>query len=93
MSGSRFTLDIEKKLFTVRVKRHLDRLPTEAVDSPLLELFSWLGLARGVEIKWSLRFPTQIILWLFYGDIPLLWMKHEIGKKYSEKCSYLILAI
>ncbi|KFU84856.1 hypothetical protein M959_09216, partial [Chaetura pelagica] len=32
-------LDIRKKLFTMRVVRHWNRLPREAMDAPFLELF------------------------------------------------------
>ena len=35
----RFTLDIMKKLFTVWVVRHWNRLPREAVDAASLEAF------------------------------------------------------
>ncbi|KFO65197.1 hypothetical protein N302_06856, partial [Corvus brachyrhynchos] len=34
----RFGLEIRKKFFTVRV-RHWNRLPSEAVDAPSLEVF------------------------------------------------------
>jgi len=33
----RFRLDIMKKLFTVKVVRHWNRLPSEAVNAPSLE--------------------------------------------------------
>ena len=39
LEKSRFQLNIRKKLFTVRVVRHWNRLPSEAVDVPSLEAF------------------------------------------------------
>jgi len=39
LKEGRFRLDIRKKLFTVRVVRHRNRLPREAADAPTLELF------------------------------------------------------
>jgi len=39
MKEGRFRLAIRKKFFTMRVARHWNRLPREAVDAPSLEVF------------------------------------------------------
>jgi len=39
LEESRFSLDIRKKLFTVKLVSHCNRLPREVVDAPSLEVF------------------------------------------------------
>ncbi|KFP08823.1 hypothetical protein Z169_04367, partial [Egretta garzetta] len=39
LKEGRFTLDIKKKFFTMRVMRHWNRLPREVVDVPSLKAF------------------------------------------------------
>ena len=39
LKEGRFRLDIRKKFFTMRVVKHWNRFPREAVDAPSLETF------------------------------------------------------
>jgi len=39
LEEGRFSLDVKKTFFTVRVARHWNKLPSEAVDAPSLEIF------------------------------------------------------
>ncbi|KFQ95849.1 hypothetical protein Y956_02459, partial [Nipponia nippon] len=39
LEEGRFRLDIRKNFFTMRVVKHWNRLPREAVDAPSLETF------------------------------------------------------
>jgi len=54
----RFTLDIRKKCFPVRMVRHWKRLTREAVDAPSLEAFkARLGRALSNMVWWKVSLP------------------------------------
>ena len=58
MKESRFRSDIRKKLFTVRVVRHWNRLPREVVHAPSLEVFkARLDEALSNLIEWKVSLP------------------------------------
>ena len=56
LKGGRFSLDIRKKSFTVRVVRHWNRLPRDVVDAPSLESFK-------ARLDWA--FCNLIYLYVF----------------------------
>ena len=58
MKEGRFRLDIRKKFFTMRMVRHWNRLPREAVDAPSLAVFkARLYGAFSNLIWWKVSLP------------------------------------
>ncbi|GAB0183411.1 hypothetical protein GRJ2_000806400 [Grus japonensis] len=58
LKEGRFRSDIRKKFFTVRVVRHWNRLPREAVAAPSLEVFkARLDGALGNLVQWRVSLP------------------------------------
>jgi len=58
LKEGRFRLDIRKKFFTVRVVRHWNRLPREAVAAPSLAVFkARLDGALSNLVWWEVSLP------------------------------------
>ncbi|KAJ7406813.1 hypothetical protein WISP_131246 [Willisornis vidua] len=59
LKDSRFSLDIRKKLFIVRMVRHWNRLPREAVDGPSLEVLkARVDGTFGSLVLWKVFLPV-----------------------------------
>ena len=56
----RFSSDIRKQFFTIRVVKHWNRLPREAVDAPSLETFQARLVAALSNLKMSLLTAGQL---------------------------------
>jgi len=57
----RFRLDIRKKFFTMRVVRHWNRLPREAVAAPSLAVFkARLDEALSNLVQWKMTLPMAV---------------------------------
>ena len=58
LKGGRFRSDVTEQFFTVRVVRHWNRLPREAVDAPFLEVFkARLDGALSNLVLWKVSLP------------------------------------
>ena len=53
LKEEKLRLDIRKKVFTIRMVRHWNRLPIEAVDAQFLETFK-------VSLYWALCNLTEL---------------------------------
>ncbi|KAJ7398384.1 hypothetical protein BTVI_125828 [Pitangus sulphuratus] len=54
LKENRFTLDMRKKFFAVRVVRHWNRLPREAVDALSLEVFKARLVGALSDLVWRM---------------------------------------
>ena len=58
LEEGRFRLDIRRQFFTVRVVRHWNRLPSEVMDAPSLEMLSArLGGSVSNLLQWEVSLP------------------------------------
>jgi len=56
---SRFRLDMRKKFFTMRVVKHWNTLPREAVEAPSLEMFNARLDGALSNLVWSKDVPAH----------------------------------
>ena len=78
LKEGRFRLDRRKKFFTVRVMKHQNRLPREAVDAPSLETF---------EVRQDRALcNVQVKTTCFHIKSPLLWL----AESFQNKCFILL---
>ena len=67
LKEGRFRLDIKKKFFTVRVVRHWNRFPREALDAPSLAVLkARLDGALSNLVWWKVSLPAEKNVALVY---------------------------
>jgi len=63
LKEGRYTIDIRKQFFTMRVVKHWHRLPREVVDAPFLEIFKVRldrTLISQIELEMSLLIAGRL---------------------------------